>query len=157
MSAMLVCLAASLVGVDVGWQRLPDGQWELIIQIEPELLEEMDRFGESPDELVAAGLPPQLRGIRRYRIQIGTGALPREEGELPPVKLTSDREGPASEVPSAPAEAASPGNSEPAQEDFSPIGPGYSPPPVPFPEPKPARSGAPEQAPGATPAQGPEF
>lgn len=153
MGGMVVCLAATVLGVDVGWQRMDDGQWEVIVQIEPELLEEMLRAGEAPGDLVAAGIPPQLRGVRRYRIRVGTGPVPREEGELPPVELTSERKE-AEERPSeASPNAANAGEFEPGQGYSPPSVPGYSPPPIPFPEPKPGPTQPPELGVGELPGE----
>ena len=71
------CLVTAALGVDVGWQPLPDGGMEYIIQIEPQMLEML----KSGDQLVS-DIPPNLRGVRSYRITVGTEKLPRE-GELP--------------------------------------------------------------------------
>ena len=41
MNATLLLVAATLFGVDVGWQKREDGGYEYIIQIEPEMLESL--------------------------------------------------------------------------------------------------------------------
>ncbi len=61
-------LAAAVLGVDVGWQPLPGGGMEYIIQIEPELLEALRR-----GEVVVSQVPPQVKDVRQYRIVIGRG------------------------------------------------------------------------------------
>lgn len=66
-------MAAATMGVDVGWQPAPDGGLEYIIQIEPETLEQL-RNGQE----LAVGIRPELRDVRRYRIIVGDGPLPRE-------------------------------------------------------------------------------
>ncbi|HUT88421.1 MAG TPA: hypothetical protein VMY37_02900 [Thermoguttaceae bacterium] len=71
------CLVTAALGVDVGWQPLPDGGMEYIIQIEPQMLE-MLKNGEQFE----SDIPPNLRGVRSYRITVGTEKLPRV-GELP--------------------------------------------------------------------------
>jgi hypothetical protein len=59
---------------------------EYIIQIEPHLLE-MLKNGEQ----LVSDIPPNLRGVRSYRITVGTAKLPRE-GELPEPELPPSRE-----------------------------------------------------------------
>jgi len=78
MCCTVLCLATLAWGIDVGWQRLPDGEMEYIIQIEPHVLEAL-RGGEE----IESDIPPALRGVRRYRIRVGTDELPRE-GQLEP-------------------------------------------------------------------------
>ncbi len=68
--AVLISLAA--VGVDYGWQPAADGQLEYIIQIEPSLLENL----KNGDEIVSEILP-EARGVRKFRIRVGNGPLPR--------------------------------------------------------------------------------
>lgn len=80
------CLLTAALGYDVGWQPLPDGGMEYIIQIEPHLLE-MLKNGEQ----LVSDIPPNLRGVRSYRITVGTAELPRE-GELPEPELPPSRE-----------------------------------------------------------------
>lgn len=65
--------AATTIGVDVGWQPAPEGGLEYIIQIEPETLDQL-RSGQE----VVVGIRPELRDVRRYRIIVGDGPLPRE-------------------------------------------------------------------------------
>jgi len=64
------------LGVDVGWQPLEDGELEYVVQIEPDLWELM-RDGEE----ITSELPPDIRGVRRYRIKVGTEPLIRNMGE----------------------------------------------------------------------------
>jgi hypothetical protein len=71
--AVLISLAA--VGVDYGWQPGVDGQLEYIIQIEPSLLNSM----QSGREIVSE-IQPEARNVRRFRVRVGTGALPRVGG-----------------------------------------------------------------------------
>jgi len=80
------CLVTAALGYDVGWQPLPDGGMEYIIQIEPHLLEML----KSGEQLVS-DIPPNLRGVRSYRITVGTAKLPRE-GELPEPEPPPSRE-----------------------------------------------------------------
>ncbi len=81
MCGNIACIAAVLFGVDVGWQPLPEGGLEYIVQIEPELLETL-RSGQP----IQSDLPSRLKDIRAYRIVVGTAELPRE---LPPEEVDS--------------------------------------------------------------------
>lgn len=67
-------LAASLLGVDAGWQPISDHEMEYIIQIEPELLETL-KAGKP----LTSEIPAHLYGVRRYRIVVGRESLPRIE------------------------------------------------------------------------------
>ena len=72
MIANALVIIAAVYGVDVGWQPTGDGQLEYIIQIEPQLLEAM-REGQA----ITSEIPPEVRGVRRYRIVVGNDELPR--------------------------------------------------------------------------------
>lgn len=91
MSAVLVLVCSAALGIEVGWRPLPDGGLEYLVQIEPELLETL-REGQ----VLQSDVPPQLRDIRRWRISVGRGRLPRQEiapaaAEAPP-DLTDPRQ-----------------------------------------------------------------
>ena len=76
MPSLVLMLAAASLGVDYGWQPAgDDGDLEYIIQIEPAALESL-RSGRMP--YLSSRIPPEVRGVRRFRIQIGTDELPRE-------------------------------------------------------------------------------
>ena len=72
MNAVVAVIAVSVLGVDVGWQPLPDGGLEYIIQIEPQLLDTL-RDGKDLGAALPAGLD-----VRRYRITVGNAQLPHE-------------------------------------------------------------------------------
>jgi hypothetical protein len=78
MNGVLALVAATTLGIDVGWEPLPSGGFEYIIQIEPQTLESMKRGQE-----ILSALPPAVRGMRRYRITVGDGAVPHEGEPLP--------------------------------------------------------------------------
>jgi hypothetical protein len=82
MNAIAALILASTVGVDYGWHRATDGEWEYIIQIEPGLVETLAK-----GQALVSQMPPELRGVRRFRIQIGQGEVPREP--LPQGGLTT--------------------------------------------------------------------
>jgi len=84
MNCMMIFMAAATLGIDVGWQRQQDGELEYIIQIEPQLVESLKE-----GQTLTSGIRPALRGIRRYRIVIGTGKLPQEPS-LEELKLQAD-------------------------------------------------------------------
>ncbi len=73
MNAVLVYVAAATLGFQVGWQRLPEGGMEYIIQLDQTSLDAL-RDGQpiQSDVLAKAGQ------IRSYRIQFGTGELKQE-------------------------------------------------------------------------------
>jgi hypothetical protein len=72
MNGITVLVALAAVGVDYGWQPGADGQLEYIVQIEPSLLDSL-RSGKE----IASEIHPDARGVRRFRIRVGTGTLPR--------------------------------------------------------------------------------
>lgn len=74
MTAALLIVAASTVGIEVGWQPLSDGGVEYIIQIEPDLLPLL-----AQDHDITSDVPADL-DVRRYRITVGTGKVQRDKG-----------------------------------------------------------------------------
>ena len=78
MGALLVLVASAALGIEAGWQPLPDGGHEYTIQFEPELLDILKRGGEE----VFSEVPADLQ-VRRYRIIVGKGKLPRDAGTPP--------------------------------------------------------------------------
>ncbi|MEK6247808.1 MAG: hypothetical protein N2C12_06480, partial [Planctomycetales bacterium] len=73
MHAVMIMTVAAVIGVDVGWQPLATGGLEYVIQIEPHQLKTL-----KPGDEISVGVRPELRDVRRYRIIVGTGPLPRE-------------------------------------------------------------------------------
>jgi hypothetical protein len=78
MSPLLVLVTTAALGVEVGWQPLPGGGHEYTIQIEPQLLGVLERGTEE----IFSDVPPEI-DVRRYRITVGTGQLPRDAGTAP--------------------------------------------------------------------------
>jgi hypothetical protein len=67
----------AIAGVNFGWQTSPDGTtgYEYIVQVEPELVDAMQRGDSIPIESnVPAGVAP----IRKVRVVVGRGELPRK-------------------------------------------------------------------------------
>jgi hypothetical protein len=72
MNSLFILITAAALGIEVGWEPLDEGGHEYTIQIEPQLLEILQR-GE--DEIFS-DVPPELN-VRRYRLMVGTGKLAR--------------------------------------------------------------------------------
>lgn len=99
MNAALLLLASTACGIDVGWQPLPNGGFEYIIQIGPETLATLQ-----PGDKIESEIPAFLRGVRTYRIVIGNDLLP-QEGVPPSLE-------PAETEPAEEPEAEPPGDPE---------------------------------------------
>jgi hypothetical protein len=87
MYAIMLCVAASAVGIDAGWQRMPDGGgMEYIIQLDPQSLETL-RSGE----VIQSDVPPSAGDVRSYRIIVGTKQLPHETPPAPEPKAAEPK------------------------------------------------------------------
>jgi hypothetical protein len=88
MNPVFVLLAASVLGVDAGWEPLPEGGHEYTVQIEPSLVARLQEGNDLLSE-IPAGI-----SIRRVRITVGTGELARVNSptpaESPPVAAAKD-------------------------------------------------------------------
>jgi hypothetical protein len=73
MNSLAILVAAATLGVDFGWQHTQNGQLEYLIQIEPALLQSLEAGLPITSEL-----PPEVRGVRRFKITVGNQKLPRE-------------------------------------------------------------------------------
>ena len=100
MHTFMLCVATAVVGIEVGWQRLPEGGMQYIIQLEPQTLDAL-RAGET----IESDIPPGAGEIRSYRLIVGKKALPRETPPMPAAKLpepsAADRQPPAPAPPHA--------------------------------------------------------
>lgn len=83
MNSLFILVAAATLGIEVGWEPLPEGGHEYTIQIEPQLL---DVLKEGKDEIFSV-VPPELN-VRRYRLLVGTGKLARVSGQPRPTDDT---------------------------------------------------------------------
>jgi hypothetical protein len=73
MCGTVLCVAAVALGIDVGWQPLPDGGMEYVIQLEPQTVDLLRSGVEIPSDI-----PAYLKDLRRLRITVGNAALARK-------------------------------------------------------------------------------
>lgn len=92
MNTLLIVLTAATLGIDAGWQRLPDGGMEYIIQLDSRAIEALQA-----GEPLRSDIPAEAGEIKAYRIKFGADKLPRE---TPPPKPVEEKEKPA--VPAKP-------------------------------------------------------
>lgn len=76
MDAATLFLAVVIGGVNFGWQSAGDGTtgYEYIVQVEPELVDAMQRGESIPIE---SNIPSEVSPIRKVRVVVGRGELPR--------------------------------------------------------------------------------
>jgi hypothetical protein len=72
MNLSILLIAVATFGIEEGWRRTDDGQIEYVVQLDPAAVEAL-RDGLS----VRSDIPPQVQGVRRVRIFLGEGPLPR--------------------------------------------------------------------------------
>jgi hypothetical protein len=77
MNALIVLVATTALGIEVGWEPLPGGGHEYTLQLEPQLLKVLEGGQEEIFSEVPAGVD-----VRRYRIVVGVGKLRRDYGPL---------------------------------------------------------------------------
>jgi len=82
MHAVMTLVAATAVSIGAGWQKLPTGGYEYIIQIEPEAVNSL-----MAGEQFTSQIPPEVRDVRSYRILVGRGQLPRDAPPPPEIPL----------------------------------------------------------------------
>lgn len=112
MSSLFILITAAALGIEVGWEPLAEGGHEYTIQIEPQLLELLQR-GE--DEIFS-DVPPELN-VRRYRLMVGTGKVARvfarpADPQAPAVATRGARD-PKQGEPQLPPQAGTPHVAEP--------------------------------------------
>lgn len=76
MFEILFVLAGALLGVEFGWAPLQGGEYEAILQIEPEVVTELSRPGGQQE--LTSDVPRRLWTARRLRITSGTSEVPRD-------------------------------------------------------------------------------
>lgn len=72
MHALAVLLTVTSLGVEYGWHNLDGQETEYVIQIEPNLLELLRNGDEVVSEVAS-----EVADVRRFRIRVGAGKLPR--------------------------------------------------------------------------------
>jgi hypothetical protein len=80
MNALLISIAVATLGIDYGWERLPEGGMLYIIQLKPEELDSL-RAGQR----LESDVPRAAGEVRSYRIVVGRGLLPHD---APPPSVT---------------------------------------------------------------------
>ena len=73
MCGTMLCVAAVALGIDVGWQPLPDGGMEYVVQLEPRTVDLLRSGVEIPSDI-----PANLKDLRRLRITVGNASLARK-------------------------------------------------------------------------------
>ncbi|MBX7167836.1 MAG: hypothetical protein K1X74_16000 [Pirellulales bacterium] len=82
-------IVAAALGVDYGWQPLPQGGYEYVIQLEPQALDAL-RAGQD----IGSVIPADLGDVRRYRITVGRGTPPGRAEPAPLRDSAEDASGP---------------------------------------------------------------
>jgi hypothetical protein len=72
MIAQMMWLSTFVIGVNAGWQPLPEGGMEYIIQLDPQTMEAL-KAGQS----IYSDIPPGAGDVRSYKIVVGSETLPR--------------------------------------------------------------------------------
>jgi hypothetical protein len=112
MNSIMLCLAVATLGVDVGWQRMPDGGMEYIIEIEPQTL---DAIRSQQEPSISSDVPRTVGDVRRWRIVMGPGKdpLPRDTPSAPAKPHPEAKEPPLlSTLPTKLPEATSPAETD---------------------------------------------
>jgi hypothetical protein len=76
MCGTVLCVAVVALGIDVGWQPLPEGGMEYVVQLEPQTVDLLRSGVEIPSDI-----PASLKDLRRLRITVGNATLVRK---MPP-------------------------------------------------------------------------
>ena len=79
MDGSILLTLVAVIGIDYGWQAQDDGSLEYIIQIEPTAVQAMQ-----DGEVLVSEILPEVYGVRKFRIQVGDGELPRDAGNFLP-------------------------------------------------------------------------
>ncbi|MEX2186252.1 MAG: hypothetical protein WD875_05645 [Pirellulales bacterium] len=103
MNGLAILVVTATLGVDYGWKYADDGKLEYLIQIEPALIRSMENGLPITSEI-----EPEVRGlVRRLRVIVGSGPLPRDAIRPAAARQAVSAEQPASaEVPLRPGDGA---------------------------------------------------
>jgi hypothetical protein len=105
MNTLLICVAAATLGFDVGWERLPGGGMEYVIQLDSARIDAL-RSGLP----LGSEIPAAAGEIRAFRIVMGSDQLKRE---TPLPKLAPPLPQPAAPAKPAPVEPTPPAQPSP--------------------------------------------
>ena len=99
MNPLLICVAAATFGFPVGWERLPEGGMEYVIQLDSTAIEIL-RDGQP----LQSAIPADAGEIRAVRIMMGPGKLKRETPlpKLPPMAAKPRPSSPPKRCPPSP-------------------------------------------------------
>ena len=78
MHPAILVATMGLLGVKVGWEVGADRSVEYVIQLDADDLEQF-----RVERLIRSDVPPQIKNIRSYRIEYGTGLFPPRQDSLP--------------------------------------------------------------------------
>jgi hypothetical protein len=73
MHTILLCIATASVGIHAGWQRMPEGGMQYIIQLDPETLQSLREGAE-----LGSDIPPSAGEVHSFKIVMGTKLLPHD-------------------------------------------------------------------------------
>jgi hypothetical protein len=74
MSPLPLLLILSTLGIDAGWEPLPDGGFQYSVQLEPQQMQIL-----KTGSVLASEVPPKYRDIRRIQITMGAAKLARTD------------------------------------------------------------------------------
>jgi hypothetical protein len=111
MFAQVLWFSTVILGINVGWQPLPEGGMEYIIQLDSATLESL-KAGQP----IQSDIRPEIGDIRSYRIILGTDQLPRINPPAPSENNSQNAITPSS----PPSENSSPAQKEPSPRKLSP-------------------------------------
>ena len=77
MNPLLICVAAASLGIQVGWERLPEGGMEYVIQLDSASMAALH-----DGQTLESAIPADAGEIRAFRIVAGPGR-PKRETPLP--------------------------------------------------------------------------
>jgi hypothetical protein len=103
MNPLLVFIAATTLGFQVGWKPLPGGGTEYIIQLDAAALDAL-RDGQP----LQSAVPSEAGEIRAYRIFVGTSKDKPERQAPPPKPAPPPVAAPAKPAPVEPAQPSQP-------------------------------------------------
>jgi len=68
MNTLLIYIAAATLGFQTGWERLPEGGMEYVIQLDAQTIAALN-----DGQIIQSDIPTKAGDIRSYRIYVGRG------------------------------------------------------------------------------------